>query len=322
MLSRINGGDCCLSGIDLDSCRDPNTETLQGWAREVINRFATYTEMGNDQSRSGKAFRKGAALKAAGYSYDAMRDALLADEDPEIAEWARTKGLANGERELHRIYDNAGDNGAAHVSDGVSLDDFNAYMPMHSYIFTPAREMWPASSINAKIPPLIGENGKPISASAWLDRNKSVEQMTWAPGKPMLIEGKLIADGGWIDRDGVTCFNLYRPPIETPGDPALAGPWVGHANRVYQDYATHIINFLAQRVQQPNVKINHALVLGGNQGIGKDTVRARKTCNRPMEFRRSLPTANARPIQRFSEIGNPARERSTRPRRGRPLSIL
>jgi hypothetical protein len=158
MLSRINGGDCCLSGIDLDSCRDPNTETLQGWAREVINRFATYTEMGNDQSRSGKAFRKGAALKAAGYSYDAMRDALLADEDPEIAEWARTKGLANGERELHRIYDNAGDNGAAHVSDGVSLDDFNAYMPMHSYIFTPAREMWPASSINAKIPPLIGEN--------------------------------------------------------------------------------------------------------------------------------------------------------------------
>jgi hypothetical protein len=30
-----------------------------------------------------------------------MRDALLADADLEIAEWARTKGLANGERELH-----------------------------------------------------------------------------------------------------------------------------------------------------------------------------------------------------------------------------
>jgi AAA domain len=206
VLSQLNGGDCCLCGIDLDTCRDPNTETLQGWAREVIDRFKTYTEVspsgtgaklffmhasadlpaierlfggkggrqfkngggkhcpaievyragrsftvtdesigpidilrqvpladlewpvldagprfahkesqksgsGNDQSRSGKAFRKGATLKAAGYSYDAMRDALLADEDPEIAEWARTKGLANNERELHRIYENAGNAG-------------------------------------------------------------------------------------------------------------------------------------------------------------------------------------------------------------------
>jgi putative DNA primase/helicase len=192
---------------DLDTCRDPTAETFQDWAEEVINRFATYTEVspsgtgaklffihasadtpaierlfagntgkqfkngggehcpaieiyrtgryftvtdesigptdilrqvsladlewlvleagpkfahkesqksgssGNDQSRSGKAFRKGATLKAAGYSYEAMRSALLTDEDLEIAEWART--IANGERELHRIYENAGGNGAA-----------------------------------------------------------------------------------------------------------------------------------------------------------------------------------------------------------------
>jgi putative DNA primase/helicase len=63
---------------------------------------------GADQSRSGKAFRKGCELKAKGYSYEEMRDALLADEDREIAEWTRTKGLASGEREMRRIYDNAG----------------------------------------------------------------------------------------------------------------------------------------------------------------------------------------------------------------------
>jgi hypothetical protein len=51
--------------------------------------------------------RKGATLKAAGYSYDAMRDALLADEDSDISEWAWTKGFANNERQLHRIFDNA-----------------------------------------------------------------------------------------------------------------------------------------------------------------------------------------------------------------------
>ena len=34
----------------------------------------------------------------------------------------------------------------------------------------------------------------------------------------------------------------------------------------------HIIYFLAHRVQRPEEKINHALVLGGKQGIGKDTL--------------------------------------------------
>ena len=34
-----------LVGIDLDSCRDPNTETIADWAAEVINRFDTYAEI-------------------------------------------------------------------------------------------------------------------------------------------------------------------------------------------------------------------------------------------------------------------------------------
>jgi len=62
---------------------------------------------GEDTSRSAKAFRAGVMLKAAGATYEAMRDALLAHEDPDIAEWARSKGLADGERELKRIFDKA-----------------------------------------------------------------------------------------------------------------------------------------------------------------------------------------------------------------------
>ena len=34
-----------LVGIDLDSCRDLNTETIAEWAAEVINRFDTYAEV-------------------------------------------------------------------------------------------------------------------------------------------------------------------------------------------------------------------------------------------------------------------------------------
>jgi hypothetical protein len=168
--------------------------------------------------------------------------------------------------------------------DGVSLDDFHAYMPAHSYIYAPTSEPWPAASINARVPPIplldrygkpeLGKDGKQkmLPASTWLDQNRPVEQMTWAPGLPMLIRGRLIADGGWIERSGVTCFNLYRAPTIEPGNPDKAGPWLDHVAKVFGDDSDHIVYWLAHRVQYPGDKINHALVMGGKQGIGKDTL--------------------------------------------------
>jgi Family of unknown function (DUF5906) len=154
----------------------------------------------------------------------------------------------------------------------VRLEDFVAYMPMHSYVFTPTREMWPASSVNARIPPIPQSSGKAIAASAWLDAKAPVEQMTWAPGQPMLIKGRLVSEGGWIERPGCTVFNLYRPPVIVPRNAAGAKPWLDHVQRVYPNEAFHILPWLAQRVQRPEEKINHAMVLGGLQGIGKDTL--------------------------------------------------
>jgi hypothetical protein len=155
---------------------------------------------------------------------------------------------------------------------GVSLDDFHAYMSMHTYIYAPSREMWPASSVNARVPPPVDANLRLLRASTWLDRNKPVEQMTWAPGLPTLICDRLVSEGGWIERQGVTCFNLYLPPAIKPGGASEAGPWMEHIGKVFGDDADHILNWLAHRVQYPGDKINHALVLGGTQGIGKDTL--------------------------------------------------
>lgn len=160
--------------------------------------------------------------------------------------------------------------------EGVSLDDFHAYMPTHSYIYAPSRETWPASSVNSRIAPMVldGADGKQktISAVAWLDQNKPVEQMTWAPGLPMLIPDRLVSDGGWIERNKVTCFNLYRPPTIVPGNAAEAERWLDHVQKVFGDNTDHIVKWLAHRVQRPQEKINHALVLGGCPGIGKDTL--------------------------------------------------
>ncbi len=167
---------------------------------------------------------------------------------------------------------------------GVDLADFRAYMPQHNYIFTPSGEMWPASSVNARIPPiaLTGRNGEPIigdnnkpkkmTAAQWLDQNQPVEQLTWAPGEPQIVPDRLISDGGWIERRGCYVFNQYRPPVNIAGNPAQANRWIAHVRKVYPDDAEHIIRWLAHRVQRPAEKINHALVLGGAQGVGKDTI--------------------------------------------------
>jgi Family of unknown function (DUF5906) len=154
---------------------------------------------------------------------------------------------------------------------GVAIDDFVAYMPSHVYIFTPCREIWPAASVNARLGKVKGERGM-VPASTWLDQNKPVEQMTWAPGYPALIKDRLVVDGGWIERKDVTCFNHYRPPRIQLGDATKAGPWLEHIRKIYPDDADHIIAWLAHRVQRPGEKINHALALGGAQGIGKDTL--------------------------------------------------
>ena len=168
---------------------------------------------------------------------------------------------------------------AKHGSIGqIALWDFRAYLPHHNYMYLPTRELWPAASINACVPPVkIGTktNGTPImiKAGVFLDNNCHIEQMTWAPGLPMFIEDRHIFEGGWIDRKSANVFNLYRAPKIALGDASKAGPWLDHVRKLYGGDSDHIVKWMAQRVQHPGEKICHALVLGSqNQGIGKDTL--------------------------------------------------
>jgi hypothetical protein len=169
---------------------------------------------------------------------------------------------------------------------GVTVDDFVAYLPKHLYIFTPCRELWIGAGVDACLPkvqvftksgkPKLDKNGKPVyeSATKWLDRERGIEQATWCPGLPMLIDDRIVVDGGWIEKIGVTTFNWYRPPRIELGDASKAGPWIDHAHRLLHagNDAGHCIKWLAHRVQRPAEKINHGLVIGGDQGIGKDTM--------------------------------------------------
>jgi putative DNA primase/helicase len=300
MFSQI--GDAFIGGINLNGCRDPETEAIEPWAQAVIDRFETYTEAsasltganlmfafaradlppvealfggkyvrmlnranGNDDapaieihrghkhfaitgdvisktdalrlvhlgdlewlirdhgpkfagrgasarnasqqgddSRSARALRMGVILAATGASYEDMRDALLTYADLEISDWARTEGMANGEQELHRIYEKARSR-----NPGVRLDHFVAYMQSSGYIYLPAGDFWPAKRVNARLPPVpqIDAKGQPVlddktgkqkkvRASDWLAEYAPVEQMTWVPGLPRFIDDRLVGDGG------------------------------------------------------------------------------------------------------------------------------
>ena len=99
-----------------------------------------------------------------------------------------------------------------------------------------------------------------------------MQQATWVPGESAIIADRLVSEGGWIERKGCATFNLYRPSNAVRGDATMATVWIEHVKKVYPNHHDHIIKWLAQRVQRPGEKINHALVLNGEPGIGKDTI--------------------------------------------------
>jgi len=162
-----------------------------------------------------------------------------------------------------------------------SSSDFYAHLPSHSYLFVPTRELWPAASVDGTLPwPRIkvkdpeteAVKEKTIRPSSWLDKHRPVQQLTWNPGEPQVIKNRVMQVSGWVTHTGATVFNLYRAPVRPHGKANAARLWLDHVRRVYPDDAEHIINWLAHRVQRPGDKCNHAIVLGGVQGIGKDTI--------------------------------------------------
>jgi hypothetical protein len=193
--------------------------------------------------------------------------------------------------------DDGGDDGKGEDEGiGVSLEDFYCYMPMYKFMYAPSRELWLSHSLNARLPLVFDgfdKRGNAIyrSPSRWLAKHRPVEMMTWAPGELLIIRDRLINEGGWIERRDVSCFNLYLPPTLPHGDPTKAAPWLDHIRRIYPEDAEHIICWLAHRVQRPAEKINHAIILSGAPGIGKDTLlEPVKRAIGPWNFREASPT--------------------------------
>jgi hypothetical protein len=208
---------------------------------------------------------------------------LKYDAAKTIEKWSEITGCPPTNTGLDKIY-RLVDQQCPGWRIGMQIEDFVAYKLQHKFIYLPTGDPWPASSIDSSLRPrgLVDRAGRPIlndqgrqktiKATTWLDRNAVVQRMTWAPGEPQIIKNKLFDEGGVIHKFGARTFNKYKPSNLNPGDSRKAGLWLAHVKRLLCEEASHVTLWLAHRVQRPHEKINHGLVIGGDPGIGKDTM--------------------------------------------------
>ena len=96
---------------------------------------------------------------------------------------------------------------------------------------------------------------------------KALAGITYAPGDTVFVsrEGQLYGNR-WIDA---------RPDVSAvpPGD---VSRWMAHCEAMLPEPSElkHCLDAMAFKVQHPRVKINHAILHGGDEGCGKDTMWA------------------------------------------------
>ena len=109
-----------------------------------------------------------------------------------------------------------------------------------------------------------------IEASVCFDENrqakgaKALVGITYAAGESVLVA-----------RDGDIFGNRWRnarPPVAAGN----VTPWLDHCRVLVPEpkELEHIFDVMAYKLQHPEVKINHAILHGGDQGSGKDTMWA------------------------------------------------
>jgi hypothetical protein len=127
--------------------------------------------------------------------------------------------------------------------------------------------------VNCKSIHISGKNARRIEASVCYDENR-------AAANARLLRGITYAagDGVLVARDGDVYGNRWRDA--RPSLDGVAGGdvsrWVDHCKALVPVEAelNHCFDVMAFKLQNPRVKINHAVLHGGDEGSGKDTMWA------------------------------------------------
>jgi hypothetical protein len=150
----------------------------------------------------------------------------------------------------------------AYIQDDESYFDMQDRREISRQTFNALFRHIPCKSIHGKNPK--------VEASVCFDENrqtmgaKALVGITYAAGDSVIVA-----------RDGDLYGNRWRDarPTVAAGD---VSPWMDHCKTLVPDAREldHILNVMAFKLQHPNIKINHAVLHGGDQGSGKDTMWA------------------------------------------------
>ena len=238
----VNRAYCCLHA----HCQEWNTERFLGWVEEE----------GGPARQGGLRSELLAMTMQRAYSRIKPGDIFSKETDAEaiIAEVEQ--------RELARIKKN-------------ELHDFFAYVETDdAYFDLTFRRLKKRKTFDALYRHLdtrsnFGKSPR-INAGIWFDENrfarggKVLEGLTYAPGESVLVsENGLVYGNRWVD----------GRPTGKAGD---ITPWLELFERVVPDDTErkHMMDVMAFKVQHPSKKINHALLIIGAPGIGKDSIYA------------------------------------------------
>ena len=115
-----------------------------------------------------------------------------------------------------------------------------------------------------------------VQASVYFDERrqeygaKALTGVTYAAGEDVLVaRDGLVYGNRWVNMRP----DMSASPKISDGD---VERWLDHCRVLVPEEAEleHILNVMAYKVQHPNVKINHAVLHGGDEGSGKDTMWA------------------------------------------------
>lgn len=155
--------------------------------------------------------------------------------------------------------------------DKLSVDDFIFYMPDGNYI--DLRTGTPISTATA-VDAALGKKG---ASAAVREKNLCTCKICDPKIGGGFLRGYLNINGTLVESVKDAVYNIYRPPTidwETDYNIAEAEKFfVTHIKYIFQKDgdADQFLDYMAHLVQKPWDKPRFALVIGGGQGVGKDT---------------------------------------------------
>ena len=299
----INGADHppqveMIAGTSIDLCDDLDDTAV---APPKPARTEQHHDRRSDKSRSAAAFRLGAKLRREGASFEAMREAIRTD--PATADWYREKGTATDGRELHRIWDSAGDDGEQRKRrrNTLALVSFITDQPEWQGALA-VNQLTETIEIALHLPSTARRDRRPLVDADVLEAMLYFQARGFPKAtKAMVLDALTVI----AHRNAYHPIRNYLKDLRWDGDERVGKLFLYYFNAdvpklsdhptederqaldrhvAYLEHvATCFMVSAVARIMEPGCKVDHVPVLIGPQGIGKSTA-LRALCRDPNWF--------------------------------------